>query len=202
MNDSRHLTDSELSGFLDSDLAPAERASVEAHLEACDQCRSELLTVARLISTEPAAVETAVPIPPRRPGWRSPARIGGLVAAAAAVIATLLLWPAGTTVFDQPMRERFGSEGLPRIETHSPPAGEVRREDLRFTWADHGTASYRITITAEDGALVWGDTRMDTVAVPPADLELEPGRTFFWYVDAVDVGVVGRTGVRAFTISP
>lgn len=214
----RHLSDSELAGFLDGDLADRERAHVETHLEACDECRAELIDVARLLSeAESAAADTASPTaapptatsptaerPPRaqRPPsrWRLPAGVGGL--AAAAVVATLILWPAGPGVTDRPMEERLRTEGAERLEAHFPaPDGVIQRGALRFEWSSHDAGSYRITVTAEDGALIWSQTLADTVVVPPTDLELGADR-FFWYVDAIDVGVVARTGARAFTIAP
>jgi hypothetical protein len=211
MIDHRHLTDSELAGFLDGDLAPAERTRVEAHLEACDQCRAEMVAVTRISRDipEPGTVPNT-PARPSRPSWRLPAGIGGLAAAAA--IAFLFLSPAGPSssdmpappgLSDRPAQERSGVEGVARIETHFPSAGaSIRREALRFSWADQGDASYRITLTAEDGARLWSTTLQDTTAVPPADLELEAGQIHFWYVDAIDVGVIGRTGARPFTIAP
>lgn len=128
--------------------------------------------------------------------------VAGLAAAAA--VAALLLVP-GTDPFveDGRDRERFGTEGVAPLQTHAPTdAGVVDRDDLRFAWADHGTDSYRLTITAEDGGLVWSVTLADTLATPPASLQLEPGARFFWYVDAMSAGVVARSGVRSFTVTP
>jgi len=202
MTDRHHLKESELAGFLDDDLTPAERASIESHLDACEACRVELIEVSRLVHEEPAAeaLDRKRASPPRS-RWRIPIGIVGL--AAAAVFATLLVWPTWNGGHEQPVLERFGSEGSVQLEARFPSAGDaVPRDRLRFAWANHGTASYRITLTAEDGALVWSGTVTDTVVTPPADLDLPPGRTFFWYVDAIDIGIVARTGARAFTVAP
>lgn len=211
MIDQQHLKENELAGFLDGDLSPAERARVEAHLEACDRCRAELVAVARTAHDfSTADPEWSAAASPARRRWRIPAGIGGLAAAAA--IAFLFLSPARPPVQDgwsppglndRPVQERLGGEGVARIETHFPSAGGlVRRDALRFSWADQGSVPYRITLTAEDGALIWTATLEDTTAVPPADLALAPGETFFWYVDAIDIGVIARTGARPFTIAP
>jgi hypothetical protein len=201
-----HLTDREVAGFLDADLAGPERERVEAHLDACDECRSELLQVARLaqeVST-PGDPRAGVPAnSARRPAsrWRWPVGIGGLAVAAA--LATLLLWPAGAGWDERPVPERWGNEGVRRLDTHAPePGGVIARDALRFSWASLGTESYRITVTGEDGALVWSRMVTDTVVAPPADLELPPGRTFFWYVDAIEIGIVARTGAHSFTVAP
>jgi hypothetical protein len=197
-----HLTDNELAGFLDGDLPAEERARVEAHLEACGECRAEMVEVAALVHDAPAA-GTAAPGGGRgeRPRWRLPAGLVGL--AAAAGIALLLFWPGGPGLDRRPVTERFVTEGVAVLEARSPaPDAIVPLDGLRFAWAGHDAASYRITLTAEDGALVWTETVTDTVVAPPVDLDLLPGRTFFWYVDAIDVGIVARTGAHSFTIAP
>jgi hypothetical protein len=211
-----HLTDSELAGFLDGDLTDADRARVGAHLEACDACRVEAVEVTRLMQDAPAAGSATSSVPQVhgapvhgdtvkptrwRTRWAAPAGIAGV--AAAAGLAILLLWPAASSLNDHPMDQRFGTEGLARLETHTPaPDAVVRREDVRFSWSGHETASYRIALTAADGGLLWSTTLADTVAVPPADLELPAGETFIWYVDAIDIGVVARTGAHRFSITP
>jgi anti-sigma factor RsiW len=225
----RHLTDSELAGYLDEDLPAGERTRVEEHLEDCDACRAELVATARLLapgwdqSAPPDAVaepeplagpEPTVPGGPEGPGleapahggrsrWRVPGRVVGL--AAAAGLAALLLVRQDQTPAGQPgsERERLVTEGVDRLVVHAPPeAGAVARRELRFTWADHGTGSYRITVTAEDGRLVWSQTLADTTIAPPAALELDAGQRYFWYVDAIRAGVIARTGAHSFLVTP
>lgn len=203
----RHLSDHEVAGFLDRDLSEAEQKHVEAHLEACDACRSELRHVVGILREAPAAgVQPQTILQPtgrRRQGsrWRLPAGLGGM--AAAAVIATLIIWPGGTGQEEQPVQQRFGTEGMALIAPHFPQTGGVvNRADLRFSWESHEAASYRFTLTADDGALLWSQTLADTVAVPPSELDLPAGPTFFWYVDVIDIGVVARTGAHSFQIAP
>lgn len=204
-----HLTEGELAGYLDEDLSADERRQVEEHLDACDDCRTEVIEAARLLAEE---WEHEAPVSPdiaeggRRasgPRWAIPAGIAGI--AAAAVLATVLLIEPGTMPSgdDQPSdRERFVTEGVERLAVYAPPEdGAVAREGLRFTWADAGTDSYRITITAEDGRLVWAHSSADTTVIPPSTLELETGERFFWYVDAISAGVVGRTGAHSFVVT-
>lgn len=60
----RHVTE-ELTALVDDALAPAERAAVEAHLDACAACRAERDAIARALATL-----AAVPAPPPpRPGF-------------------------------------------------------------------------------------------------------------------------------------
>jgi hypothetical protein len=205
----RHLTEGELAGYLDRDLSATERQSVERHLDGCDECRAELVAVAGLVDRWNAGDTRSQPAPSvpgrlsRRRSWRGPMGVVGLAAAAA--LAALLLVVPGPEPFAEAGRdrERLSTEGVAPLRTHAPTdAGAVGRDDLRFAWADQGTDSYRLTITAEDGGLVWSVTLADTLAVPPDTLHLEPGARFFWYVDAMSAGVVARSGVRSFTVTP
>jgi hypothetical protein len=203
----RHLSEHELAGFLDTELAEADRIRVEAHLEACGECRAEIRQVAQILQELPSAVtepkRAPKPTPDHRSGsrWRLPVGLGGL--AAAAVVASVLIWPGGTDLVEQPVQERSGTEGVALLAPHFPSAGGVvDRADLRFSWESHEAGSYRITLTAEDGALLWSQTLADTVAAPPTDLELPAGQSYFWYVDAIDIGVAARTGALSFTIAP
>jgi hypothetical protein len=205
----RHLTEGDLAGYLDRDLSDTERQRVERHLDVCDPCREELVAVAGLldgphaeaVGTEPTPV--ARPRPSRSRSWRGPLGLIGL-AAAAAIAGLLLVVPASEQlVHDGQDRERIGPEGVPSLRTHVPSdGGVVDPGALHFVWADHAADSYRLTMTAEDGGLVWSVTLADTMAVPPDTLQLEPGARFFWYVDAMSAGVVARSGVRSFLVAP
>lgn len=197
-----HLTESELAGYLDQDLSPAERRPVEEHLDACDLCRAELVAAVRLLNQEPGADVPRAAEQRKVRRWSVPAGLAGL-AAAAAVAALLLISPeAPSNRQVAPEQERFDTEGVARFLIHGPPdEGLVPRDDLRFVWADHGTGSYRITIVAEAGSPVWSSSVADTVVEPPASLELEPGKRFFWFVDAISGGVVGRTDPHSFIVA-
>jgi anti-sigma factor RsiW len=71
--------DTDLSAYLDGELAPADRARVEAHLDGCDRCRarlSELRATASLISAMPSArpSRSLVPVIRERFNWLRPMR--------------------------------------------------------------------------------------------------------------------------------
>lgn len=226
---SDHLTESELAGFLDQDLSAAELARVREHLDACDECRGELVEVGRLLDAAPAreaappvaapapedgpaappAGQEGTPTPPaagppaaRRPRWRAPLGAAGFLAAAA--VAVLVFSrpdgePAGTPAGQQ----RVGEPAVAELRVHGPRDGSsVARQQLRFAWAPHGAASYRISITREDGGLLWSRVVEDTVAVPPAAAPLPAGEPLYWYVDAVTGGAAARTRVHTVRVLP
>lgn len=75
----------DLSAYLDEALAPAERASVAAHLEGCARCRAqlaELRATSRLIGglTPLAPGRSLVPRLDRAPVWLRPVRLLGTMA--------------------------------------------------------------------------------------------------------------------------
>lgn len=129
--DWRHL----LGAYALGDLPADERASLEAHLEACPQCRAEaeaLDGVARLLPlADPDRFSRPAPQPSaelgkliaatigrekravrRRRRWRFGLALGGAAAATAAVVAVLVL--PGTGESDQPAQH---------VEFASLPAG-------------------------------------------------------------------------------
>ena len=71
--------DSDLSAYLDGELAPAERARVDAHLNGCDRCRGrlgELGATASLIAAlpSPRPARSLVPRVVERYNWLRPLR--------------------------------------------------------------------------------------------------------------------------------
>lgn len=196
-----HLTESELAGYLDHDLAPAERRAVEEHLDACDSCRAETLAAVRLLDRKSGGKLVGTGEQGKGRRWSIPAGIAGL-AAAAALAALLLVSPdAPSTRQAAPEQERFSTEGVDRLVVHGPPdEALISRDDLRFVWGDHGTGSYRITVVAEAGGLVWSSAVADTVVELPPSIALDPDERFFWFVDAISGGVVARTNPRSFIV--
>ena len=62
MTTQSHLTASHISGYLDGDLTPGERAEVERHLDQCGACRLELAEV-DLLTRPPAGEMTSMLVP-------------------------------------------------------------------------------------------------------------------------------------------
>jgi hypothetical protein len=71
-----------------------------------------------------------------------------------------------------------------------------------FAWhAGDAGSRFKLTLVDEQGATLWSVDTGDTVVTPPHDVFLAPGRTYFWYVDAL--GADGRSmtsGAHRFTV--
>lgn len=87
--------DADLSAYLDGELAPAARTAVDAHLGACDRCRSrlrELRATAALLAALPAPrpARSLVPRVAERFSWLRPVRALSAVATGAFLFAFLV----------------------------------------------------------------------------------------------------------------
>ena len=134
-----HVRD-DLSAYLDGALSPGRRTAIDAHLAACEACRSalgELRSAARLIAALPPAVPTRRLVPRLAPrsNWLRPLRSLSAVAAGMFV----LLFMASATL-DTGFRMGGGDakatsgrliggptpaafEAAPRTDTATAPAG-------------------------------------------------------------------------------
>ncbi len=64
-------------------------------------------------------------------------------------------------------------------------------------------AHYVLTVTDENGDVVWTAETSDTSLVLPRGVDLKSGSRYYWYVDALlDDARSSTTGVREFTIRP
>ena len=189
-----HVSESDLAGYLDNDLSPADRRRVEAHLDACAQCRLELIDVRRLA----ASYEAATPRATRR-GWMPAAAVTAL----AAGLAALLLIPRShdTTVRQvEPVRSA-GREGQLQIEVASPASDvAVAAATVVFTWRAARADVYRLTLLTESGEPVWSLETADTTALVPSGTRLKPG-AYFWRVDAIADGITATSGARRLLVT-
>ena len=81
---------------------------------------------------------------------------------------------------------------------------EVSRDSLVFRWRSEGTGvHYLLTVTDENGDVLWTAGTSDTSLALPLDVGLVPGQRHFWYVDALLEGArSSTTGVREILIQP
>ena len=189
MDSPNHLSERDVAGYLDRSLAAEDRARIDVHLEACSECRAELIEVMRL-----------APSGPRRK------RIGRWIwipAVAAAGLASLLLLrpapPATPETIERPISG--AAEAMPRLAVTTPANGDsVAAAGMVFQWRSRPGDSYRVTVLTETGEPVWTAETMDTSVSLPNAITLQPGRLYFWRVDAVADGLSATSGVQRFQV--
>jgi hypothetical protein len=188
-----HVDGEQIAAYLDRKLTPAERSEIEVHLADCTACRTELLSVTRILQTRlfKRRLYTFGPI------------------AAAAVLAGLLFFvPDGsrnTTVEGARRAADAGTEGIGQLEIVGPSEEiAVRRADLSFGWRSVGDAVlYRLAVLDAAGNEVWTGSTTDSTLALPAAVTLDSDVNYFWYVDALlPDGRSATTGMRQFRIAP
>lgn len=162
-----HLESDIVAAYLDGALSPSDRSRVEAHAQACTECRQELIEVARLLRTRP-----------RRHGWYLP--VG---AAAAAALVLFLLWPRPS---EAPGSPEFREPAV--TTTVSPavvgPRGVIDTARM-FVWTAVPHADrYRLTLFDNTGLVVWETQTSDTATPLPDSIRVQPGASYLWKVEA------------------
>lgn len=199
-----HLDSREIARYLDDELDAEERARLEEHLAGCPDCRAALREAWGARSWW------------RRRRWSHVAIPVGVAAAAALLFVALPFEEAGDSSVPS-----GGSPAPSSVERAPGPAGggvarfPVRRpaegatvsdasEGVVLVWAPlPGEVTYEVTLTGEDGTPMWTATTRDTVTRVPADVGLEPGGLYLWYVDALLAdGRSATTGTRSFEVAP
>jgi hypothetical protein len=190
---SQHPATEAIAAYLSGTLSPQEQTALETHLARCRPCRREVTTAEHLIRSHP---------PRTRWLWVAPA-------AAAAVLAVVLLgrWPRVPDSVNEPVRSgvEAGPEDVLKLRALAPADRDtVSVRGLVFTWAGQaGRPLYRLTLTDGSGHAVWLRDTSDTTLALPAEVSLDRGRTYYWYVDALDAeGRSLTTGTLRFTSSP
>lgn len=183
----RHPDSEEIAAYISGGLSAGQRETVEAHLAECRECRAEVTTARRLL--------------------RSPVRTRGFLVASLAAAAVLVVAVFMPRSHSEPTDlERDADPGAgPAIVVVSPAAGHpVRRAGLSFTWrSQSGDPRFRFTIADARGEKLWSQDTGDTTIALPDSLQLVPGATYFWYVDALDTaGLAVSTGPRALRVAP
>ena len=190
------ISPEEMAGYIDDRLSGEERASVEARLARNPDLRAELVEATRIS----ASAESSRPH--RSTAWKA---TGVLLFAAAAVLAVSVV-PKGNRNLRPnaaPPERRIEAEDGGRVSLVTPrDAGTLQPASASFVWRSEGDASYRITIADATGGTVWTALTKDTIATVPPTVQLRPGKTFYWYVDALrSDGSSIASGPRSFTSS-
>lgn len=196
-NDSGHLDDGVLAGFLDGDLAADERDRAVAHLDVCPECREELRTVSALAQSYVEPAPTAKP---------SRARSKWLLAApalAASLAAVMVLRPVGRQpLVDGSQRVRAIPEGTGHIPIVSPAGRDASRSTVAFMWRSASVDMYTFTLMTESGEVLFRSETSDTTMAWPRDVQPALGAVYFWRVDGIAGGVIASTGPKRLRLAP
>ena len=186
-----HLTNEDVAGYLDRSLLAPERDKVEGHLAACAECRAEMRAAAQVVRGHT-----------RRNLWFG----GSAVLAAAAVVALLVTNPFAQDDLREPTLRGADAPldvGDRLVSVIAPEnAVSIQRDRLTFVWRPvEADARYRFTLTNVLGEVFWSADTADTVLAVPAEITLEPGRSYVWYVDVLLLdGRSITTGTRRFDL--
>ena len=165
----RHLEPNEIASYVDGDVPGEVRASIEAHLADCAECRAEVAEVSRIVRTAPSAggVSRRVWIP----------------AAAAAALA--LLWVGPRAFRDQGPAEHRDEAVTSTVAPHPiTPIGSVATATA-LVWSSVPYANnYRVRLFGTDGTVLWEREGMDTIVSIPDSIRLQPRVPYYWRVEA------------------
>lgn len=173
---SEHPAAEEIAAYLSDTLSPGSRVTVEEHLAECRECREQVTSARRLLRQHRS---------PNRRVWLVPA-----AAAAILAVAVVLRSPVRAPVGAEPLRgdsSVLAADGALRIGVVAPVEGDtVGPTPVVFIWRSQvGKPLYRLTLTEGSGREVWAAETGDTTLALPSSASLEPGRPYFWVVDAL-----------------
>jgi hypothetical protein len=188
VTDSQHLPPELIAAYLARGISETERRAVQHHLLDCRSCRRDVAEAAALGTRRRSLRWVAIAVP-----------------AAAAAAALFLMVPnqeapPTTTAIRGP-----GTEGVRQFAAVTPGEGaRVSGDSVVFRWRSEGSGvHYVLTVTDENGDVVWTAATPDTTLVPPRSAGLKPGSRYFWYVDALLADArSSTTGIREFAIRP
>ena len=165
----RHLEPDEIAAYVDNAIRGDERASIQAHLAACAECRAEVVDVSQILRTAPVS--------------RGVSRRIWVPAAAAAMFALIWLGPRALREQGEPEHR---DEAVTMTVAPRPlaPLGAVDTVSV-LAWSSVAYAnSYRIRLFDADGTVIWEREAPDTVAAIPDSVALRSQALYYWRVEA------------------
>src|SRR3989442_6447540 len=179
-----HLTAMEIAAYVDHGLVAAARARVRSHLAECDECRSEVIAVARLARTG------------SRYRWKTLVPL----TAAAALVLYIAPWQRPSDSTAPVLRE----PGVTTIVAQTPivPRGAVTSLPA-LTWSSVPLADrYQVTLFDQNGSVLWETHTADTTAVVPPDVRIVSRVPHYWKVAArTELGRWVGSDLTSFTLS-
>ena len=194
MTTAGHLASEEVAAYLDKALSEAECARVESHLADCDACREEMVSVSKLLE--------------RAPRSRSPVFALSAIAAAAVLAVVVGRASLDTESFSRGRLRAsdtpFALEGVRSVRAVAPIGRQIMGHGIVFVWHPAlAGASYRFTLTDDRGGTIWVGSTNDTTLVVPDDAGMGMGRSYHWFVDAIQPdGRSATTGISSFQLGP
>jgi putative zinc finger protein len=182
----RHPSTEQLAAFLERRLHGPERDVLMEHLADCTECRHDVTTTSRVLSSARAARRRQLVRP--------------IVGAAAAVLVFVL---ASRVRQDPPDRSgEVRSQRVNEPDAISPivvvsPTG---RTTVLMWRADAPSALYKVALLDSTGSVKWSERTTDTSVVVPDSVRLSAGATYYWTVDALrQDGRATTSGAHWFT---
>ena len=169
-----------IAAVVDGAVDPRRREHVTRHVADCAACRRALASVAAALEDPEVRRAVAAAEPPsrsRRTRFTAPA------AAAAAILFLVVLGrQSGDVTTDSTHRAPAiapPSQPLPIAPLGpTPPPESLRWRSVA------GADLYRITLYSSDGSVLYARELRDTAAALPDSVELAPGRSYHWLVEA------------------
>ena len=187
-----HLEAKTIASYLDGALSIDERQAVERHFLVCGSCRRDWAEAAEFGRK------------PRTGRWVAV----GIPAAAAAALVLAFLGPLQQSRVRSPGRPILRgaqTEGVLTFAAVAPVGGaELPVSNVAFSWRSEGPdAHYLLTLTDENGDVVWSTSTTDTLLALPREVGLVREGRYFWFVDALLEGArSSTTGVQEFVVKP
>lgn len=168
-SESRHVTVDLLSAYLDGQITSTERTQIEAHLQGCAECRSELASLRNTVAMLKAMPRVAVPRAftlseakagirqaPARPAWFGGALRGlGAVTALAlvALVATTALrnpsWTPGQAIARNPTAPAAAARSAAPVDTAEPQAAAAAPAPVITVPVEQAVAAADATLASE-----------------------------------------------------
>lgn len=207
--------------FVAGQSKAAERAQIESHLSDCRACRQRVIAEYRESQAEAVSVvapdwlkSRVLAIPKDGPGRLSAKGLGWrrqMAAVAAVVIVTVLLgavflrssFRTGELPKNDAVRQEGGISASPQLL--SPAGGaQVTTNEIEFRCSEvQGAEGYVFTFLSDKGDIVFRtSTKEPLLKLKAAEVRLESGKTYFWYVSAkLPAGAMADSEVSKFVLS-
>lgn len=208
-----HLTEDEVASYIDGRLPSEERREIEAHMAECPPCSTRVAEAQALVDN--LSDQTAPPLDPdvhrnaEQLGTAREKETASLGLSRSVVAAALVLVLAIGGVGYWQMRGLNSAQLRSPAETtvltaREPADGASVSDRPVFACAPVSNAlTYRVTLYAQDGSVLWEADSTATRLPLPSSVPLGSGQTYLWRMGALrSDGTTLRSSLRTFTYAP